>query len=62
MQSDNYTFLRPLYGKYILKTWNKNHPNKKMSTLNLYYMTKENLPNYKTTTPIKNLYTVSIDN
>lgn len=62
MQSDNYTFLRPLYGKYILKTWNKNHPNKKMSTLNLYYMTKENLPNYKTTIPIKNLYTVSIDN
>ena len=62
MQSDNYTFLRPLYGNYILRHWNKIHPNKKMATLNLYYMTKENLPNYKSTTPIKNLYTVSIDN
>ncbi|MDX2174284.1 MAG: hypothetical protein SFY56_14375 [Bacteroidota bacterium] len=62
MQSDNFTFLRPLYGTYILKQWNKQHPNKKMITLNLYYMTKQNLPNYQTTVPEKKLYTVSIDN
>lgn len=62
MQSDNYTFLRPLYGTYILKRWNKQHPEKKMATLNLYYMTKENLPDYQTTVPEKKLYTVSIDN
>ncbi len=59
MQSDNFTFLRPLYGTFILKQWNKNHPNKKMATLNLYYMTKQNLPNYQTTVPEKKLYTVS---
>ncbi len=61
MQSDNYTFLRPLYGKYILKQWNLNHPNKKLATLNLYYMTKKNLLNYKTTEVEKKLYTVCVE-
>ncbi len=62
MQSANYTFLHPLYGKYILKQWNKKHPNKKIVTLNLYFMSKQNLPNYKTTDIQKNLYSVCIDN
>ncbi len=62
MQGDNYTFLRPLYGKYILHQWNKMHPDKKIATLNLFYMSKENLPNYRTTAVQKNLYSVCSDN
>lgn len=55
------TFLRPLYGKYILQQWNRRHPEKKISTLNLYFMQKENLENYKTTPPTKILYCVCIE-
>ena len=62
MQSTNNTFLYPMYGKYILKQWNKKHPNKKIITLNLYYMSKQSLPGYKITTIQKNLLSVCIDN
>lgn len=55
------TFLRPLYGKYVLKKWNREHPEKKISTLNLYFMQKENLENYKTTPLTKILYCVCIE-
>ena len=58
MQNDHYTFLRPLYGKYILRKWNKEHPEKKLAVLNLYFMEKENLPDYKTTLPVKVLHCV----
>lgn len=58
MQSDNYTFLRPLYCKYIIKKWNREHPQKKVFTLNLYFMQKTNLENYKTTVPEKKLHCV----
>jgi hypothetical protein len=60
MQSDNYTFLRPLYCKYLLYAWNKNHPEKQLATLNLYYMQKESLPNYKTTPVEKKIFCVCI--
>lgn len=62
MQNDHYTFLRPLYGKYILRKWNKEHPEKKLEVLNLYFMEKENLPNYKTTVPVKVLHCVCYAN
>lgn len=58
MQNDHYTFLRPLYGKYLLRKWNKEHPEKKLAVLNVYFMEKENLPNYKTTVPVKVLHCV----
>src|SRR5690606_40284208 len=35
MANDNFTFLRPLYGKYVLDKWNEEHPDKKIVTLNL---------------------------
>lgn len=54
-------FLRPLYCKYILHKWNREHPEKQISTLNLYFMMKENLLNYKSTAPVKHLYCVCID-
>ncbi len=58
MQNDNYTFLRPQYCRYIIKKWNKEHPDKQMNMLNLYYMEKINLPDYKTTEVKKNLFCV----
>ena len=61
LQNDNFTFLRPLYASYILRTWNAEHPEKKLSTLNLYFMEKENLPGYRSTEIKKVLYCVSND-
>lgn len=58
MQRSDMTFLRPQFGKYILRKWNSEHPEKKITTLNLYYMQKENLPDYKTTKVEKILYCV----
>jgi hypothetical protein len=58
MQRDEMTFLRPLYCNYILKEWNRNHPEKKMFALKLYYMQKESLPDYKTTEVEKILYCI----
>jgi hypothetical protein len=62
MQNDNYTFLRPQYCRYIIREWNKKHPNKKMNMLNFYYMEKINLPDYKTSEVKKNLFCVCNDN
>jgi uncharacterized membrane protein YphA (DoxX/SURF4 family) len=61
LQNDNFTFLRPLYGSYILRTWNREHPEKHLSILNVYFMEKENLPGYKSTEIKKVLYCVSND-
>jgi hypothetical protein len=57
----NHTFLRPLYGKYILRQWNKQHPEKKIVTLNVYFMEKETLPNYKTSPLVKHLFCVCVE-
>ncbi|MDO9001267.1 MAG: hypothetical protein Q7W45_15995 [Bacteroidota bacterium] len=62
MQNDSYTFLRPQYCRYIIREWNKKHPNKKMNMLNLYYMEKQNLADYKTTEVKKTLFCVCNDN
>jgi hypothetical protein len=61
LQNDTYTFLRPPYCQFILKDWNRRHPEKKIFTLNLYYMEKESLPDYKTTPAQKKLYCVCND-
>jgi hypothetical protein len=58
MQDARFTFLRPLYCKYILKKWNERHPRRQMVLLNLYFIEKTNLPGYKTTVPQKILYSV----
>lgn len=62
MQNDNYTFLRPLFCRYIIKKWNVEHPDKKMNMLNLYFMEKQNLANYKTSKVTKKLFCVCNDN
>jgi len=58
MQRDDFTFLRPLYCNYVLREWNKNHPEKKINMLNLYYMQKESLPDYKTSEAKQILFSV----
>lgn len=58
MQRDDMTFLRPQYCRYVIRKWNREHPDKKMATLNLYYLQKENLPGYKTTGVSKILFCV----
>lgn len=57
--SENYVFnnnnyLRPYYCKYLLKKWNKEHPENKISELNIFFMKEVSLPDYKTK-PIEKL-------
>jgi len=61
MQKNDFTFLRPQYCRYIIKKWNNEHPEKKMSMLNFYYMEKINLPDYKSTEVKKNLFCLCND-
>lgn len=61
LQSNDYTFLRPLFCDYLLHRWNQKHPKRKMAALTVYFMEKENLPNYKTTPVTKQLYSVCND-
>jgi hypothetical protein len=58
MQDDHYSFLRPLYGNYLLRQWNREHPEMKMNILNLYFMEVTILPGYAATPPKKILYCV----
>ncbi len=60
MQDDRFTFLRPLYCKYILARWNREHPEKKILTLNLYFMEKKSLPDYRQSPIEKKLFCVCI--
>ncbi len=43
MQDDRFTFLRPLFCKYIITDWNHRHPEKKIAVLNFYFIAKNNL-------------------
>lgn len=61
MQRDKYNFLRPLYCRYVLRKWNNEHPEKKLAILNLYFMEKTNLPEYRTTPLNKKLFSVCDD-
>jgi hypothetical protein len=62
MQNPKYNFLRPQFGKNILRLWNIENPKKNMVTLNLYFMEKENLLNYQNTQIKKILYCVCTKN
>lgn len=48
MQRSDYTFLRPLYCKYILKKWNKEHPKNQMESLDLIFFMEASDASYKT--------------
>jgi hypothetical protein len=56
MQREDMYFLRPLYCKYLLRRWNKKHPEKKLRNLTLYYLKSETLPGYKRTETERQVY------
>lgn len=50
---ENYTFnnnnyMRPFYCKYLLNKWNKEHPDKHIIDLTIFFMKETSLPDYKT--------------
>lgn len=49
---ENYTFnnnnyMRPFYCKYLLQKWNKEHPDKHIEDLTIFFIKETTLPNYK---------------
>ncbi len=53
IQRNEYTFLRPLYCKYYLEKWNKEHPENLMKNMNFILMKETSLPDYKSSVPEK---------
>ncbi len=51
-EKNGYNFMRPYYCKYLIKEWNKKHPENKIDGLNIFFLMEESLPDYKTA-PIK---------
>jgi hypothetical protein len=51
-EKNSYNFLRPYYCKYLIREWNKKHPENKIDGLNILFLMEESLPDYKTA-PIK---------
>jgi len=51
-EKNNYNFMRPYYCKYLIREWNKKHPENKINGLYIMFMMEESLPDYKTA-PIK---------
>ncbi|MDZ4665268.1 MAG: hypothetical protein SGJ15_10355 [Bacteroidota bacterium] len=47
MQRNDYTFLRPLYCKYFLKKWNKEHLKNQMESLDLIFFQENNEADYR---------------
>ncbi len=51
--SENYVFnnnnyMRPYYCKYLINKWNKEHPDKHVVDLSIFFMKEISLPNYET--------------
>jgi hypothetical protein len=55
LQSPHYTFLRPLYADYVLNEWNQVHPEQPLIAMNLYFMEKTNLADYRSSDVRKQL-------
>lgn len=51
-QKNDFNFLRPYYCRYLIREWNKKHPENKIEGLNIIFILEESLPDYKTK-PIK---------
>lgn len=51
-QKNDFNFMRPYYCRYLIRAWNKKHPENKISGLNIIFLMEESLPDYKTK-PIK---------
>lgn len=51
-EKNDFNFMRPYYCKYLIKEWNKKHPDNRIEGLNIIFLAEESLPDYKTK-PIK---------
>lgn len=51
-QKNDFNFMRPYYCRYLIREWNKKHPDNKIEGLNILFILEESLPDYKTK-PIK---------
>ncbi len=47
-QKRNYNFIKPYYCRYLIRKWNKEHPDNKIDGLYIYFMKEESLPDYRT--------------
>lgn len=47
IQRKEYTFLRPMFCKYYLKKWNKDHPENKMKSLDFIFFQETSAADYK---------------
>lgn len=47
-EKNGYNFMRPYYCKYLIREWNKKHPENKIDGLNIFFLMEESLPDYKT--------------
>ncbi len=46
-QKNDFNFMRPYYCRYLIKEWNKKHPENKIEGLNIIFILEESLPDYK---------------
>lgn len=51
---NNNNYMRPYYCKYLINKWNKEHPDKYITDLAIFFMKEVTLPNYQTK-PIEKL-------
>ncbi len=54
-------YMRPYYCRYLLRKWNKEHPDKSIIELTIFYMKELSLPNYQTK-PLEKLVLCSCQN
>ncbi len=45
---NNNNYIRPYYCKYLINKWNKDHPDKHITDLAIFFMKEVTLPNYQT--------------
>lgn len=55
-----YNFIKPYFCYYLIKQWNIQHPDNPIDALNVLFVKKETLPNYKYKTEIENLALCSL--
>ncbi len=53
-QKNEYNFMRPYFCKYLIKKWNREHPDNKIDGLDIFFFKEVSLPDYKTA-PIEEL-------
>jgi len=47
-QRNEYNFMRPYYCRYLIRKWNKEHPDNRIDGLNILFLKEVSLPAYQT--------------